>query len=130
MNLFVTLSPPRILVAESIYEKTFFLSVFIWVITLELTENTLHKIVTKAGFNIVSSEYCKDTEFIFALYEKSKERNVNYKYSYLNEVKKIKKIYRYDNTRYAITKMLKSTGLYSILLPLRKNILKILNLES
>ena len=47
------------------------------------TENTLHKIVTKAGFNIIASEYCKDNEFIFALYEKSRERNVNFEYSYL-----------------------------------------------
>ena len=93
------------------------------------TENTLHKIVTKAGFNIISAEYCKDTEFIFALYEKSKEININFEYSYLNEVKKIKKIYRYDNTRYAITSILKSTGLYRFLLPFRKNILKILNLK-
>ena len=94
------------------------------------TENTLHKIVTKAGFNIISTEHCKETEFIFALYEKSKERNINFEYSYSNELKKIKKIYRYDNTRYAITSILKSTGLYSLLLPLRKNILKILNLKS
>ena len=94
------------------------------------TENTLHKIVTKAGFNIISTEHCKETEFIFALYEKSKERNINFEYSYSNEVKKIKKIYRYDNTRYAITSILKSTGLYSFLLPLRKNILKILSLKS
>ena len=94
------------------------------------TKNTLHKIVTKAGFNIISTEHCKETEFIFALYEKSKERNINFEYSYSNEVKKIKKIYRYDNTRYAITSILKSTGLYNFLLPLRKNILKILNLKS
>ena len=47
------------------------------------TENTLHKIVTKAGFNIISTEHCKETEFIFALYEKSKERNINFEYSYL-----------------------------------------------
>ena len=94
------------------------------------TENTLHKIVTKARFNLISAEYCKDTEFIFALYEKSKERNINFDYSYLNEVKKIKKIYRYDNIRYAITSILKSTGLYSFLLPFRKKILKILNLKN
>ncbi len=94
------------------------------------TENTLHKIVTKAGFNIISTEHCKETEFIFALYEKSKERNINFKYSYLNEVRKIKKIYKYDNIRYAITNILKSTGLYNFLLPFRKNILKILNLKS
>ncbi len=94
------------------------------------TENTLHKIVTKAGFNIISTEHCKETEFIFALYGKSKERNINFKYSYSNELKKIKKIYRYDNIRYAITSIFKSTGLYSLLLPLRKKILKILNLKS
>ena len=94
------------------------------------TENTLHKIVTKAGFNIISTEHCKETEFIFALYEKSKERNINFEYSYSKEVKKIKKIYRYNNIIYAISSILKSTGLYSFLLPLRKNILKILNLKS
>ena len=94
------------------------------------TENTLHKIVTKAGFGIISTNHCKETEFIFALYEKSKERNINFEYSYLNEVKKIKKIYRYDNIRYAITSILKSIGLYSLLLPLKKKILKILNLKS
>jgi len=94
------------------------------------TKNTLHKIVTKAGFNIISTEHCKETEFIFALYGKSKERNINFKYSYSNELKKIKKIYRYDNIRYAITSIFKSTGLYSLLLPLRKKILKILNLKS
>jgi 2-polyprenyl-3-methyl-5-hydroxy-6-metoxy-1,4-benzoquinol methylase len=32
------------------------------------TENTLHKIVTKAGFNIISTEHCKETEFIFSFY--------------------------------------------------------------
>ena len=94
------------------------------------TENTLHKIVTRAGFNIICSKHCKETEFIFALYEKYKKDNVNYEYSLSNEVKKIKKIYRYDNIRYAITSILKSTGLYSFLLPFRKNILKILNLKS
>ncbi len=94
------------------------------------TENTLHKIITKAGFNIISTERCKETEFIFSLYEKSKEININFEYSYSNEVKKIKKIYRYDNIRYAITSIFKSTGLYSLLLPLRKKILKILNLKS
>ena len=94
------------------------------------TENTLHKIVTKAGFNIISTEHCKETEFIFALYEKTKEKNINFEYSYLNEIKKIKNIYRYDNIRYAITSILKSIGLYSLLLPLKKKILKILNLKS
>ena len=94
------------------------------------TENTLHKIVTRAGFKIISSEHCKETEFIFALYEKSKESNINYEYSYSNEVKKIKKIYRYDNIRYTITSILKITGLYSFLFPLRKKILKILNLKT
>ena len=94
------------------------------------TENTLHKIVTRAGFRITSSEHCKETEFIFALYEKFKESNINYEYSYSNEVKKIKKIYRYDNIRYTITRILKTTGLYSFLFPLRKKILKILNLKS
>ena len=37
------------------------------------------------------------------------------------EVKKIKKIYRYDNIRYTITSILKSTGLYNLLLPFRNN---------
>ena len=94
------------------------------------TENTLHKIIIRAGFSLISSKYCKETEFIFALYEKSKESNINYEYAYSNEVKKIKKIYRYDNIRFKITSILKSTGLYSFLLPFRKNILKILNLKS
>ena len=94
------------------------------------TKNTLHKIVTKAGFNIISTEHCKETEFIFALYEKSKESNIVYEYSYSNEVKKIKKIYRYDNIRYTITSILKSTGLYNLLLPFRKSIFKILNFKS
>ena len=94
------------------------------------TENTLHKRVTSAGFSIICSKLCKDTEFIFAMYKKSNESNINYKYSYSNEVKKIKRIYKYDNIRYAITNILKSTGLHSFLMPLRKNILKILNLKN
>ena len=45
------------------------------------TKNTLHKIVSKTGFNIISTEYCKETEFIFALYEKSEKTNIIYEYS-------------------------------------------------
>ena len=93
------------------------------------TENTLHTIVTKAGFKIISSKYCKETEFIFALYEKSEKSNA-YKYLYLNESKKIKKIYRNDNIRYTITNILRIIGIYKFLLPLRKSVLKILNLKS
>ena len=55
------------------------------------TENTLHKIVTKAGFKVIASKYCKETEFIFALYEKSNKNYNDFNYSYLSEVKKIKK---------------------------------------
>ena len=93
------------------------------------TENTLHKIITKTGFKIVSSRYCNETEFIYALYEKSHEKNIDFNYSYLNEVKKIKKIYKNDIIRINITKIIKSTGLYNLLLPIRKIILKILNLR-
>ncbi len=52
------------------------------------TKNTLHKIVSKTGFNIISTEYCKETEFIFALYEKSEKTNIIYEYSYSDEIKK------------------------------------------
>jgi len=90
------------------------------------TENTLHKIITRAGFKIISSRYCKETEFIFALYEKSHEQNINFQYSYSNEVKKIRKIYRNDIIRFMITKIIKSTGLYNLLLPIRASVLKIL----
>ena len=69
------------------------------------TENTLHKIITKAGFKLISSRYCKETEFIFALYEKSHEKNFSFQYSYSNEVKKIRKIYRNDLIRFMITKI-------------------------
>ena len=93
------------------------------------TENTLHKIITKTGFKIVSSRYCNETEFIYALYEKSHEKNIDFNYSYLNEVKKIKKIYKNDIIRINITKIIKSTGLYNLLLPIRKIVLKILNLK-
>ena len=94
------------------------------------TKNTLHKIVTKAGFNTVSAKYSKDTEFIFGLYEKSKQNHIVHEYSYLSEVKKTKKIYRYDNIRCMIAKILRSTGLYNLLLPFRKSVLKVLNFKS
>ena len=93
------------------------------------TENTLHKIITKTGFKIVSSRYCNETEFIYALYEKSYEKNIDFNYSYLNEVKKIKKIYKNDIIRMNITKIIRNTGLYNLLLPIRKIVLKILNLR-
>ena len=93
------------------------------------SENTLHKIITKTGFKIVSSRYCRETEFIYALYEKSYEKNIDFNYSYLDEVKKIKKIYKKDVRRIKITKIIKNTGLYNLLLPIRKTVLKILNLK-
>ena len=94
------------------------------------TENTLNKIIIKAGFKIVSSKHCYENEFIFALYEKSNENNIDYKYSYSNEVKKVKKIYRNEIIRYAISSTLKNIGLYNLFLSLRKKILKILNLKN
>ena len=93
------------------------------------TENTLNKIVTSCGFNLVAAEHCKETEFIFSLYEKSNTNN-EYEFSYSKEIKFTKKIYRIDNIRYSITKMLKIIGLHKILLPLRKSILKIFNLTN
>ena len=64
------------------------------------------------------------------MYEKSEEKNINFEYSYTNEIKKIKKIYKNDNIRYAITRMLKNMRIYNFFFPLRKSILKILNLKS
>lgn len=93
------------------------------------TENTLHKIVTENGFKVVASDYCRETEFIFTLFEKSKAMD-KHEYSYSNELKFSKKIYRNDKIRYSITKTLKAMGIYNILLPLRNNVLKILNLKS
>ena len=93
------------------------------------TENTLNKIITSCGFNLIASEHCKETEFIFSLYEKSNINN-KYEFSYSNEIKFTKKIYRSDNIRYLITKILKIIGLHKILLPLRKSVLKIFNLAN
>lgn len=94
------------------------------------TENTLNKIVINSGFKLIKSNYCRETEFIFFMYEKSPEKNIIFKYNYSEEIKKIKKIYIQDNIRYKITKILKVLGIYKILLPLRKSILNILKMKT
>ncbi len=93
------------------------------------TENTLNKIVINAGFKLIKLDYCKETEFIFAMYEKTNDKNISFKYDYISEINKIKKIYRNDNTRYIITKILKILGIYKLLLPLRKTLLNILKMK-
>ncbi len=93
------------------------------------TENTLNQIVSKSGFDLIKSTYCKDTEFIFALYKKNNSTNKIFDYNYINEVKKIKNIYNNDNIRFLISKTLKVLRVYNLLLPFRKIVLKILKLS-
>ena len=94
------------------------------------TKNTLNKIVYKSGFNLIKSSYCKDTEFIFALYEKANDEFIKYDYDYVKEVNKIKKIYKNDNIRFFISKTLKYLQIYNLLKPLRKLVLKLLKFEN
>ena len=94
------------------------------------TENTLNKIVCESGFDIVEIKYCKDNEFILALYRKSQDKTKNFNYNYIHEVKKIKKIYKNDNIRFFISKILKTLKIYNFLIPFRKLALKILRLDN
>jgi len=91
------------------------------------SENTLHKIVTGVGFKLISANYCRQTGFIFALYEKHGTNNNSFKYSYLKEIRKTKKIYKKEVMIYFISSIVKTLRLYKLLLPLRKIVLKILN---
>lgn len=90
------------------------------------TENTLHKIVTQAGFKILFTEYCRETEFIFALYEKetSLEKNISYDYSYQNELKKTYKIYRNEKLRFLISSLLKKIGIHKFIASIIRKILR------
>lgn len=88
------------------------------------TENTLHKIVTQAGFKILSTEYCEETEFIFALYKKDEtfEKNISYNYNYRYELKKTNKIYRNEKLRFLISSVLKKTGIHKFIAPIYRKI--------
>ena len=88
------------------------------------TENTLNKIITQAGFKILSTEYCRETEFIFALYQKVEfsEKNKTHNYSYKSEVNKAYKVYRNEKLRFLISSILKKMGLLKLIFSLKKKI--------
>ena len=64
----------------------------------------------------MSIKHCNETEFIFALYKKNEKQNFKFEYSYSKELKFIKKIYRNDNIRFFITRLLKKLYLYNFFL--------------
>lgn len=81
--------------------------------------NTLKYFVLNNKFNLIKIDYCKENEFIFALFEKSNKNHV-YNYDYEEEKLIINKIYNHYLLKYPILKMIKFTKSENLIEKFRK----------
>ena len=85
--------------------------------------NTLNFILNKCGFKKIYFDYCRSTEFIFALFEKS-DKKEKFEYDFSQEVNRVLKIYKKFCIRVNIRKILRKIhpNFEKIILNIYKNI--------
>ncbi len=83
--------------------------------------NTLKYFFLNNKFNLIKIEYCKDNEFILALFEKSNKKK-EFNFNYEEEKSLIKKIHKNYLLKYPILKMIKLTKSEKLIKNIRKRI--------